>query len=103
MTLPLTAVPFDAPAHCPSCQEALVLRCGPTRAPHYAHRPRQSCRARAAARAARPVQWWQEELPFPGPPPPPRAVRRYRRRPSPRLAKARRRDAVWWRRLLAQF
>ena len=31
---------------CPSCARLLVLRSGPAVAPHFAHRPRQSCRNR---------------------------------------------------------
>jgi hypothetical protein len=31
---------------CPSCDRLLVLRSGPAIRPHFAHRPRQSCRRR---------------------------------------------------------
>ncbi len=31
---------------CPSCSRLLVLRSGPAITPHFAHRPRQSCRKR---------------------------------------------------------
>lgn len=31
---------------CPSCARLLVLRSGPAITPHFAHRPRQSCRNR---------------------------------------------------------
>src|SRR5437879_5973566 len=31
---------------CPSCYRMLVLRSGPAITPHFAHRPRQSCRNR---------------------------------------------------------
>lgn len=31
---------------CPSCARLLVLRSGPRVTPHFAHRPRQSCRQR---------------------------------------------------------
>jgi hypothetical protein len=35
---------------CPSCSHLLVLRSGPQVAPHFAHRPRQSCRNRPGHR-----------------------------------------------------
>jgi Competence protein CoiA-like family len=31
---------------CPSCSRLLALRSGPAITPHFAHRPRQSCRRR---------------------------------------------------------
>jgi Competence protein CoiA-like family len=71
---------------CPSCSRLLVLRCGPAVAPHFAHRPRQSCRNRPGATAVAPHRFVQLTL-FeldPGPPPAPipagRPVRRRGRR-----------------------
>ena len=43
---------------CPSCGAELVVRCGPLRAPHFAHRPLQRCAPRSGGdgrRAARTV------------------------------------------------
>jgi len=73
---------------CPTCCRLLVLRSGPKVAPHYAHRPRQSCRNRPgrAGREPRrleqltlfdlaPVTGPVEAVPWPSP-----SVRRARRR-----------------------
>jgi hypothetical protein len=46
---------------CPSCARLLVLRSGPAITPHYAHRPRQSCRQRPG-RAVRPLHLKQLTL-----------------------------------------
>ena len=46
---------------CPSCARLLVLRSGPAITPHYAHRPRQSCRMRPG-RAVRPLHLEQLTL-----------------------------------------
>jgi hypothetical protein len=43
--LPARAV-FGEEIRCPSCARLLVLRSGPAITPHFAHRPRQSCRNR---------------------------------------------------------
>lgn len=47
---------------CPSCARLLVLRSGPAIRPHYAHRPRQSCRKRPGPREASPLRLEQLTL-----------------------------------------
>jgi hypothetical protein len=55
--------------HCPSCARRLVLRSGPAITPHYAHRPRQSCRNRPghAVTPLRLEQLTLFEMAFPAP------------------------------------
>ena len=86
---------------CPSCSRLLVLRSGPAITPHFAHRPRQSCRKRPGRPPLSPLRLEQltlfelEPLPPPRetipvffwaprpaepPPPPRRPVQRRRRR-----------------------
>jgi hypothetical protein len=76
---------------CPACSRLLVLRCGPAVAPHFAHRPRQSCRNRASRPAVAPLRLEQLTL-FDvdalRPAPPVRRPRRRRRRAwLPRLVR----------------
>lgn len=84
---------------CPSCSRLLVLRSGPAITPHFAHRPRQSCRNRPGRPPITPLRLEQLTLfdlePLPAetipvffwaprpaapPPPPMRPVQRRRRR-----------------------
>jgi hypothetical protein len=59
---------------CPSCARLLVLRSGPAITPHYAHRPRQSCRNRPGRPRSSPLRLEQltlfdlEPPPLPHPP-----------------------------------
>jgi hypothetical protein len=41
---------------CPSCARLLVLRSGPAIRPHFAHRPRQSCRNRPGSAPVTPLR-----------------------------------------------
>jgi hypothetical protein len=82
---------------CPSCARLLVFRAGPAIRPHFAHRPRQSCRNRPGRPIGTPLRLEQLtlfELEIPPPPEPPvsldpfePALRRRRRRRAwlPRL------------------
>jgi Competence protein CoiA-like family len=81
---------------CPACSRLLVLRSGPRVAPHFAHRPRQSCRHWPGRTAVAPLRFEQltlfdleplEALPAPVPPSTHPARRRRRRRRAwlPRL------------------
>ncbi|HET9771113.1 MAG TPA: competence protein CoiA family protein [Acidimicrobiia bacterium] len=47
---------------CPSCARLLVLRSGPQVTPHYAHRPRQSCRRGPGGPAGSPLRLEQLTL-----------------------------------------
>ena len=47
---------------CPSCARLLVLRSGPQVTPHYAHRPRQSCRRGPGGPALSPLRLEQLTL-----------------------------------------
>src|SRR5438105_7543895 len=47
---------------CPACSRLLVLRSGPQVTPHFAHRPRQSCRNRPGGTAVAPVRLEQLTL-----------------------------------------
>ncbi|MEW6477586.1 MAG: competence protein CoiA family protein [Actinomycetota bacterium] len=47
---------------CPSCSRRLVLRSGPAVTPHFAHRPRQSCRKRSGRAPVRPLRLEQLTL-----------------------------------------
>jgi hypothetical protein len=47
---------------CPSCARLLVLRSGPAIRPHYAHRPRQSCRQRPGHPVVSPLRLEQLTL-----------------------------------------
>jgi len=63
-----TAAEPGGEIRCPACARLLVLRSGPKVAPHYAHRPRQSCRnrpGRAAPARLRLEQLTLFELPPP--------------------------------------
>ena len=70
---------------CPSCSRLLVLRSGPAITPHFAHRPRQSCRnrpGRAAVPRLRLEQLTLFEL-EPAAPTEPIPVYYFRPRPAP--------------------
>ena len=59
---------------CPSCARLLVLRSGPAITPHFAHRPRQSCRKRSDRPVVSPLRLEQLtlfDLEAPAPPDPP--------------------------------
>jgi len=47
---------------CPSCSRLLVLRTGPAITPHFAHRPRQSCRRRPGPAGISPLRLEQLTL-----------------------------------------
>lgn len=47
---------------CPSCSRLLVLRSGPAVTPHFAHRPRQSCRNRPGRPRSSPIRLEQLTL-----------------------------------------
>ena len=47
---------------CPSCSRLLVLRTGPAITPHFAHRPRQSCRQRPGRPPLSPLRLEQLSL-----------------------------------------
>jgi len=47
---------------CPSCSRLLVLRSGPAITPHFAHRPRQSCRTRSGRSPVSPLRLEQLTL-----------------------------------------
>ena len=47
---------------CPSCARLLVLRTGPAITPHFAHRPRQSCRRRPGPAGISPLRLEQLTL-----------------------------------------
>jgi hypothetical protein len=58
---------------CPSCARLLVLRSGPAITPHFAHRPRQSCRNRSDRPVVSPLRLEQLTLFDLGAPAPPDA------------------------------
>jgi len=76
---------------CPACSRLLVLRSGPRVTPHFAHRPRQSCRDRPRRSTVGPLRLEQLTLfdleplePLPAPAPPPIRPAPQRRRPRRR-------------------
>jgi len=113
-----TAAKAGNDVRCPACSRLLVLRSGPKVAPHYAHRPRQSCRNRPGGAGRAPLRLEQLTL-FELPPleptpiaavfeafvrrePPPAADGEPWSRPSVQRARRRRRRA-WLPRLLRWF
>jgi competence protein CoiA-like protein len=59
---------------CPSCARLLVLRSGPAITPHFAHRPRQSCRQRPGRAPVTPLRLEQLTLFELEPLPPPQTI-----------------------------
>ncbi|HLJ07638.1 MAG TPA: competence protein CoiA family protein [Acidimicrobiia bacterium] len=57
-----TAAGPSSDVRCPACSRLLVLRSGPKVAPHYAHRPRQSCRNRPGGAGRAPLRLEQLTL-----------------------------------------
>ena len=115
-----TAAKAGNDVRCPACSRLLVLRSGPKVAPHYAHRPRQSCRNRPGGAGRAPLRLEQLTL-FELPPlerPPIAAVFEAFIRPEPawiggeeplsppsvqRARRRRRRRRAWLPRLLRWF
>jgi len=88
---------------CPACARLLVLRSGPKVTPHYAHRPRQSCRNRRDGAGRAPLRLEQLTLfelapvgPPPEPPPEGPAIAAAVSHPSVRRARRRRRRRRAW-------
>jgi competence protein CoiA-like protein len=68
---------------CPSCSRLLVLRSGPAITPHFAHRPRQSCRQRPGRAAVTRLRLEQLTLFELEPLPPPETIPTFYWAPRP--------------------